>query len=55
MCPYLTVRWVAMVTEGQRVIVLKEKRFLDTWSVSFYKKVKLLCMYYFYFSGLWVP
>lgn len=27
-----------MVTEGQRIIVLKEKRLLDTWSGSFFIK-----------------
>lgn len=32
LCPYLTMRRVAMVTKGQGVVVLKEKR-ADTWSV----------------------
>lgn len=26
LCPYLTMRWVAMVTKSQRVVVLKERR-----------------------------
>lgn len=52
LCPYLTMRWVAMVTKGQRVVILKERR-ADFWIHGQYL-VTLVKMtkYYFYYSGL---